>query len=131
MRLIAISVAAALAAAGSAGTVPPDGFIYFVNASGQPLTLSVDGASLQQLPHMKIVGYPVPQGEHLLHATTGSLSAELSSLLSVKAVAQDGRGRNYWCFVAMKPAVDRLAIRQLEVSRCAQLISAGAQDNPT
>ena len=80
---------------------------------------------------MKIVGYPVQQGEHLLNAVSGPLSASLSSRLSVQAVAQDGRGRNYWCFVAMKPAADRLAILQFEVDRCAGLVSAGAQDNPS
>ena len=108
----------------------PDGFIYFVNYTGRGAVLTVDSDRLPEMPFKKVVGYPVRHGDHSLRVTAGAQSAVIAKNLQNDAVAQDGKGRNYWCFVGASKRDGSLAVLALEVPACAGLISAVSQDNP-
>jgi hypothetical protein len=122
---------ALLSAAQSAhsATANPDGFVFFVNGFGQPVDLTVDGEKVPDIQNMKVVSYPVVRGEHDIQVAAGTYSAILRRSLQLETVAQDGKGRSYWCFATAPNTDGAIKLIELDSAFCAKLIWAVEMDN--
>jgi hypothetical protein len=121
--LAAVAGLCAMAAGGAGHAAEAQGWLLFVNAAARPLTLVIDGASMD-LPARASVSRLVSAGPHGLAAILGGRTVSEYDSLDAAVLAADRKGRAYWCFLAGEiKGAPRLT--QMDVNQCRALVEAG------
>ncbi len=110
------------------GPVPPElkGDIYFINESGQPAGLAVDGNAPVTVQDRTVFGYSIPPGGHDLHLTSGAArSVDLHLNFDARNIGRDDSGSGYWCVAAGTRQNVSLSVFQLDAPACTKLVAPG------
>lgn len=136
MRSTLLNLATSTLAATWALTTPaiaaPDGDLYFVNMTGEAVTLTVDGHQDGPAQSSQVIGRSIARGEHDLHIGVGAdRSINLRVNFEMQSVAQDRYGRTYWCVVAGKVGdTGQLRVLQLDAAQCSKIVAMGNRPPP-